>query len=102
MIGRIVHAMTNCMVSSQTSMAPQNAAQPATRRGRFSPSRFARPRLTRAGTSAPPRTDRHSLECRRAEVTSSDNTMPDFRNAISRVVTKGTGPEVRAPAAYRR
>ncbi len=53
MIGRIVHAMTNCMVSSQTSMAPQNAAPGATRRGRFSPSRFARPRLTRAGTSAP-------------------------------------------------
>ena len=28
--------------------------------------------------------------------------MPDFRNAIFRVATKGTGPDVRAPAAYRR
>jgi len=28
--------------------------------------------------------------------------MPDFRNAIFRVATNGTGPEVRAPAAYRR
>jgi hypothetical protein len=35
MIGRIVHAMTNCMVSSQTSMAPQNAARPRHGAGAF-------------------------------------------------------------------
>ena len=28
MIGRIVHAMTNCTADSQTSMAPKNAASP--------------------------------------------------------------------------
>jgi hypothetical protein len=28
MIGRIVHAMTNCTAGSQMSMAPENAANP--------------------------------------------------------------------------
>ena len=71
MIGRIVHAMANCIVSSQTSMAFQNAVQPAARA--LFPVEICQASVDKGCTSAPPRTDRHFLECRRVEVTSSDN-----------------------------